>query len=156
MRLIKQPNSWSCTFAALAMLLDAPLFEIYDWVGHDGSKIIHPELTDPASRKGLHIQECIDILHCFGHSMTPIEVEPWQTADGINEFKIEKWALFLNNTTRLQYYLKHNSGLLVGKAKKYWHTMAFDYETQRVYDPNGTIYPFDDCKIDLQIFWIVK
>ena len=154
--LIKQPNNWSCMAASAAMILNVTLQDIYEYVGHDGSAIVFPDLPDPICRKGFHSQEILDIVHCFGCSMTPIEVEPWQTSNGTNEYKIEKWGLFKDNKNRLDYYMKHFSGILEGKAKNHWHAMAWDCKTQRIYDPAGLIYSFEKCRLDTQTFWLIK
>lgn len=156
MKLIKQPNNYSCMAAAAAMILDCTLQEIYNRTGHDGSAIIHSNLPDPLCFKGFHIQEIIDIAHSFGYAIIPIELEPVQTPDGINEYEIKEWGLFENSEARLNHYLRYFSGILEGRAKTHYHACAWDYDTQKVYDPNGTIYPFDGCKLDVQTFWVIK
>ncbi len=145
MRLITQPNSWSCALASTAMLLDCSIRELITAIGHDGSEIIHPKLNDPASRKGTHLQEIIDVCLQFGVALTPIEARPVQTPDGVNEFEIKF------PESRFLTHLANNSGLITGMARKYYHTVAWD--GSKIYDPNGFIYDFDDIKINVQCFW---
>ena len=144
MKLIKQPNNWSCTATAVAMLLDCEIKDIFNWVGHDGSAIIFPDLPDPSCRKGIHIQEIIDIV-----PLVPIEYEPWQTPNGEDEFLV-----FTDYKDRFYNHLFGNPGLLVGVAKDHWHTVAWNGSL--VYDPNGTIYLYCDCKINIQTFYKIK
>ena len=156
MNLITQPNSWSCALASAAMVFDCPIEEIISLVGHDGNQIVHPDLTAPACYKAIHTQEIVDVAFIFGYSMIPIETLPVQTPDGQHEWKIKKWGLFKDNEQRLRHYLEQGNGLIVGQARKYWHTVAWDRETQQIYDPQGRIYNLDDCKINIQAFWLIK
>jgi len=148
MNLIKQPNNYSCTLTAVAMLLNVTLEKLVKLVGHNGSEIIFPNLPDPLGRKGVHIQEIIDVLDDLGYSLIPIEFEPWQTPNGVDEHRIRL------PDKRFYNHLIGNPGLIVGQAKKHWHTVAWD--GYLVYDPNGTIYKFHDIKIDVQTFWKIK
>lgn len=141
MRLIKQPNNWSCTATAVSMLLDCKIEDIFNRVGHTGSEIIFPNLPDPAGRKGIHIQEIIDFV-----PLIPIEYEPWQTPNGV-----DKYPVYTDYKSRFYNHLNLEPGLIVGVAKDHWHTVAWD--GKRVYDPQGSIYPFNDIKIDVQTFW---
>ena len=155
MKLIKQPNSWSCMVAAAAMAFDCEIVDIIKRVGHDGNEVIHYGLKPPMCFKGFHIQEIVDVgrIH-FDFSMTLIESAPSQTPDGIHIHDITKWGLFDNNQQRFECYLAYNQGILIGKARKYWHAVAFDKGT--IYDPRGRIYNIDDCDLFLESLWIVS
>lgn len=148
MKLIKQPNNYSCMAASAAMLFHYSIEEIYSFVGHDGSQVIHTNLPDPLCFKGIHIQEIIDVADRLSYSMTPIEFEPWQTSDGVNEYKIQF------PEERFWNHLKDNKGLLIGKAKTHWHVCA--WSGQHVFDPAGLVYSFSDIKIDIQTFYKIK
>ena len=157
MKLITQPNSWSCTVAAAAMVFDCTIQEIIDQIGHDGRAVVHSHLKTPGCYKGFHIQEIVDVAVIFFEcSMTKIETAPVQTPDGKSEFEITKWGLFSNNEKRLEHYLSRGNGLIVGKAREYHHTVAWNYETWQIYDPQGRVYNLDDCKIDISDFWLIK
>lgn len=154
MKLIKQPNSWSCTIAAAAMAFDCGIIELIDGIGHDGSKVIHPGLKPPACFKGFHIQEIVDVGWLFGFSMTCIEARPAQTPDGKHEHEITKWGLYPGgNEQRFEYYIDEYQGILIGKARKFWHTVAFEKGT--IYDPRGRIYDYSGCDLILESLWIV-
>ncbi len=152
MKLIRQPNSWSCTLAAAAMVFDSTIEELIKYIGHDGSEIIVPSLKPPGCYKGFHIQEIVDVALLFNYALVPIEILPVQTPTGQHEFAIEKWGLFSSNQSRFDFYFTGERGLLIGKAREYWHTVAF--EEGMIYDPNGTIYNIDDCKLQIQTLWI--
>ncbi len=154
MKLIKQPNSWSCMVAAAAMAFDCEIEEIIINVGHDGNEVIHYGLRPPACFKGFHIQEIVDVGLLFGFSMTLIESAPSQTPDGIHVYDITKWGLFKDNQQRFECYIDGNNGILIGKARKYMHAVAFDRDT--IYDPRGRIYNIDDCDLFLESLWIVS
>jgi hypothetical protein len=64
MQLLKQPNSWSCSVTAFAMALDVSIEKLICMVGHDGSEILWPELSDPLRRRGFHLQE---LMLCAVH-----------------------------------------------------------------------------------------
>ncbi len=147
MILLKQPNSWSCSITAAAMVMGVAVEELIAKVGHDGSEIIHPDLKGPAQRKGFHTQEIIDIALARGFAVTPIEPRPVQTVYGDDEFVLQ----FDEN--RFHNHLKCCDGILCGKARTYWHAVAWNHEEGKIYDPQGRIYPLDDCKINIQIFW---
>ncbi|KKK72989.1 hypothetical protein LCGC14_2898330 [marine sediment metagenome] len=154
MKLIKQPNSWSCMAAAAAMAFDCEIKDITERVGHDGNEVIHYGLRPPACFKGFHIQEIVDVGLLFGFSMTLIESAPSQTPDGTHIYDITKWSQFLDNQHRFECYLNNNQGILIGKARKYMHAVAFD--KSEIYDPRGRIYDIDDCDLFLESLWIVS
>jgi hypothetical protein len=71
-----KPNSWSCLPTAFAMASGYTLDRLLDIIGHDGSKIVCPELKDPARRRGFHVQECILAVMHLGYAATPVERLP--------------------------------------------------------------------------------
>ena len=153
MKLINQPNSWSCMAAAAAMVFDCEIEDVYTWADHNGSEVIHHGLTPPACFKGFHMQEIVDIGLLNGFSMMHIEAQPVQTPDGKHTHDITKWGLFKDCEQRFEHYIDNNQGILIGKAQKFWHAVAFD--NGMVYDPRGRIYNFIDCDLILESLWIV-
>lgn len=150
MKLITSPVSWGCSAAALAMVLGKDYDFVIKEIGHDGSEIIRPGLQAPGGRKGFHMQELIEVAIDQGFTATPIEAIPVQTATGDDEYVVP-FPQYYGHANRLQYHLERASGIIVGKLEKYWHAVAWHCE--RVYDPRGQIYPFDDCKINVATFW---
>ncbi len=153
MKLIKQPNSWSCTAAAAAMAFDCEIVDITFLVGHNGSEIIHCNLLAPACFKGFHMQEIVDIGLRHGFSMTLIEARPVQTPDGKHEYDITKWGLFHDCEQRFSSYINNNQGILIGKAREFWHAVAFNKGI--IFDPRGRIYNYDRCDLIVESLWIV-
>jgi len=150
MRLILQPNSWSCTIAAAAMVLDTSIKNLVEMIGHDGSEIMFPELPEPGKRRGFHIQEIVDCVFKFRYSVTPIEILPYSTPNNNkDDFPINFPG---GNKERLLRYLSNSKGLLTGISKKWGHTVA--WTGKHILDPNGDIYPFSDCKININCYWL--
>src|ERR1043165_661673 len=63
MKLLNSPNRWSCLPTAFAMCLDVEVQDILNWLQHDGSDIIWPELHEPYKRRSFGVSEMID--YCF-------------------------------------------------------------------------------------------
>lgn len=73
---MKSPNGWSCLPCSFATVLGVTLEEILEYVGHNGSDIMWPELPEPKCRKGFHIQEMISFSFEKGRTVTPFEPVP--------------------------------------------------------------------------------
>jgi len=152
MKLIKSTNYWNCSLAAMAMVVDEPIEWLEKLIGHDGSEVINEKLKSPGNRKGFHTQELIDAALALNYAMIPIEAVSIQTATGVDKYGI-KFANFDSNEERFDHYLAGTKGILMGKAPSgYWHAVAHDDGT--VYDPRGMIYPLDDIKIAVQLYWL--
>ncbi len=147
--MIKQPNDWSCLLASAAMALDTDCDTLIAMIGHDGSEIVLPALSEPARRRSFHMQEIIDCAIKLGFSVTPIEVLPYSTPDGKLEFQVN-----LRNEMRFHSHVYGSEGILTGRAKKLYHAVYWDGEI--IHDPNGIVYRLNDCKIDIQCFWKIK
>jgi len=150
MKLITSPNAWSCSAAALAMVLRIDYDYVIQGVGHNGSEIINPRFRSPGCRKGFHMQELIEVALKHSYAVTPIELMPVQTALGNDEFDV-KIKKYYSPEHRLRYHLDRSIGILTGKLETYWHAVAWDSE--KIFDPRGKTYSFDDCKINIATFW---
>ncbi|MFA5758558.1 MAG: hypothetical protein WC942_04250 [Clostridia bacterium] len=152
MELIRSTNMWNCALASAAMVLNKPIKELEELIGHNGSEIIHPELKSPGNRKGFHQQEIIDASLVLGFAVTPIEADPVQTPDGINFHKI-KFFDFNSSEHRFLSHLNNTVGVLSGETQSgYWHNVAWD--GKYIFDPRGKIYKLEDSKIDFKIYWL--
>jgi len=150
MKLITSPNSWSCSAAALAMVLNIDFDETIKMIGHDGSEKINPQLRAPGCYKGFHMQELIEVALERGYAVTPIEACPVQTATGDDEYDV-KIKKYVSPEARLVYYMLENCGILMGKLNRYWHAVAWD--STMIHDPRGQIYRYDECQINVGTFW---
>lgn len=50
-------SAWSCLVDAYAELVGVTSEQVFEELGHDGSRIIYDDLPDPHCREGFHIQE---------------------------------------------------------------------------------------------------
>ena len=149
MEMRRQPNAWSCVLASAAMVLDTDVKTLIEMIGHDGSEVVLPTLPEPAKRRGFHMQEIIDCAIKLSHTITPIEVLPYSTPDGKAEFPVN---FQISNEERLLHYMKRGSGIITGLARKFRHAVAWD--GNKIFDPHGLTYPLQDCKIEIDCFWM--
>ena len=151
MKMRRQPNSWSCVLASAAMVLDTDCKSLIEMIGHDGSEIVLPSLPEPAKRRGFHLQEIIDCAIRLSYTVTPIETLPYSTPDGKAEFPVD---FQISRESRLTNYMNNSKGIITGLARKFRHAVAWN--GSKIYDPHGLIYPFNDCKIEIDCFWMFK
>lgn len=139
-----------CGPTALAMLLDRPLSEILDRLGHDGSEIWWPGLDEPRNRRGFMFDEFIDVADSYGQMLCPIVSEPaqWNGSD-LDSVKILKSFPFGRDTeSRIQYYMSKFDGLIIGNyAMHKGHMAAWDSKNRKVYDPSPKhgVYDYDSA-----------
>lgn len=153
MRFRGQPNRWSCSIAAAAMVMDVEIQELIDGIGHDGSEIVFPDLREPMCRAGFDIQEIIDFALNCGWSITPIETIPVVTSDGVQTrelFEREKAH------ARVEGYLKRYNGVVYGQRwdQNWWHVVAWDSERELWLDPSGPVLPKKQPPIKIATFYV--
>jgi hypothetical protein len=129
------PNAWSCLPAAFASALEVPVNTILNLVGHDGSEITDPDLSDPLCRRGFHPQEMIKLCLKASMPVTYVELAPCAVAKTasagftkspapIKKFDTGGWAWFREN-------LFNSTGVIECRTSTGGHAMA--YEGQRTY-----------------------
>lgn len=139
-------NSWSCTLLAFAMAFDVQHKYLTMFIGHDGSSLADPFLTEPAGRQGFHIQELVMYGLCAGKSMTPFQIAPQ------SEYKSPDrppTVLNLGCGQRVDFaeqLIQNHRGVIIVETSGTNHAVAFENGT--IYDPAGRIFPCDDL-IDL-------
>ena len=138
---------WGCLLASAAMVLDINREKLIEIIGHDGGEIVFPDQPEPMKRQGFHIQEIIDIAYDMCYEVTAIEVMPSSTSDGKNNFDIE----IADHHERLMCHMRGNPGIITGRSRKMHHAVAWD--GYKVYDPVGKIYPFNDIKMGIQVYY---
>src|SRR4051812_46325565 len=104
----KTPNKWSCVPTAFAICLDIPVEKIIEEIGHDGSNIIFPHLTEPLCRRGFHLQELFKVCHNHGYAVTQFDVDPELINVDYSKFTINE---------DITYLLEKNIGVLGGCFK---------------------------------------
>ena len=149
MNLIKQPNRWSCLLCSAAMVIDMSYEKALAQVGHDGSEVWWPELPDSQCRRSFHIQEIIDLGRTFFGSFMPIEASPSSRPYG---YVLPK-PLWHEDAahSRMSKALERYSGILILESIQ--HAVAWDVETQQIYNPNGTIHAIDGLAISELWAW---
>jgi hypothetical protein len=142
-----KPTPWSCIGTAFAMVLDIPVSDLFGIVGHDGSEIAFPALSDPMARRGLHIQECIAACVKLGYAVTPIELFPVirpTLANGHAPHKEDLVVLFGDdesaNWRRFEQTIKTSTGVLEGVGRRCLHAVAYDQGV--IFDPDGDHYVY--------------
>lgn len=154
-----KPNKWSCMATAFAMVLDLPVAEFFRELGHDGSQVIHPELSDPAGRRGVHVQECLYVALNHGRSVTPVELVPQILTCKQRLISVAYHNSLEGNWRRFETLIRTTQGVVTGRARAYSHAMAYD--RGHVYDPDtGGAFPYsrDQCEQQgfyTQCLWIV-
>ncbi|KKN04907.1 hypothetical protein LCGC14_1092740 [marine sediment metagenome] len=147
MKLRNNYAPWGCLLSSAAMVLDLTNEELIKLIGHDGGDIVFPGMPEPSKRQGFHIQEIIDIAVKLGYSVMAIEVMPASTTDGENNFDIK----IEDHHKRLMGHMNDHTGIITGRGRRWPHAVAWDGE--KVFDPVGKIYDFDDIKMGVQIFY---
>lgn len=147
---MRSPNRWSCLPCSFAYVLDCDLQDIINFVGHDGSDIIFPDLSEPLRRRAFHIQEMLDFCYSKSYVVTPIEARPIGGVDDRHKF-----LLRADYVSRLQSYMGSSKGVLTGIGKNGTpHAVASKYSTQTIYNPAN-----DDCEniesFGIQTYWML-
>lgn len=151
MQLLHQPNCWSCSVTALAMVIDRSISEVISVIGHDGSEVVAPELpsSDPLRHHGFHLQELVDAAIWFGYRPIWIELEPVARIGNKDiDIHFRSWVYngdidiaptceFPGNLGRFQYYMTKNKGIILGENYHCCHWVAWD--GRDFYDPAGVI-----------------
>lgn len=135
---VLQPNSWSCTLAAFSMVSGTPFETLQDWVGHDGSELVFPDLGDSRGRRSFTAQECMMAL--FKHkrlTFLTIELDLDCILSPDHIFTVHC------PLETLQEFLTDNDAVLSGQIHGKQHSLAWCRETKMLLDPSGFIYPLD-------------
>ncbi len=147
MRLISQPNRWSCLPTALAMLADVEFADVIDKLGHDGAEIIFPTLPEPVCRRSFAIEEVQYVTLAYGFVLVPYSPGFIYSPKEGNELVVE-----LKQFPKMMEKL---DGLLFGtpKGKSIGHVVAWSAREGLIYDPNGTKYPADAGYFTIETFY---
>jgi hypothetical protein len=150
-----QPNRWSCSVTSAAMVMDIPVVELIDKIGHDGGDIIFPDNEPPNCYRGFDISEIIDAAMKFGYAMTPIHAIPVATPNGLDTYDVFPEDKI---KPRMDYYLDRFNGIAYGIRinSKHYHVIAWDKEERQWHDPSGGIWQRDKPTIDLSTLWVFQ
>lgn len=154
MRFTKQPNRWSCAAAALAAILDKPVHEVIEQLGHDGSEIVDANARFPGCYRGYPMEEIIECAFKNGVVLMKMAAFPHGTTTGENEFAL--WSEEYCHE-RIESYMKEYDMMLTGPSQygtKRWHVIAWDHVEQKFYDSSAP-KPLEAATIDVVYFYLV-
>jgi hypothetical protein len=123
------------------MAMDMSLESLLEQIGHDGSAIVFPWLTEPKCRRGFHIQEMIHVATLRGLSVTPYEIVPAiASADATSQIKVLIDGSHEKRLATFNSIVNTNRGVITGQGLSCQHAVAFD--CGRIYDPEGREYQY--------------
>lgn len=67
-------EKWQCVPVAFSIVTDISANELMGRLGHDGSEIVDPSMTDPLCRRGFTCQEMLSILPEYGWVGTRLDL----------------------------------------------------------------------------------
>lgn len=143
---MKLITGYNCLLASAAMVLDVHPDVLTQLIGHDGKKVIFPELPASINTRGFHTQEITDCALEYEYAVTEIEAIPRSTPDGKREYPVE-----FSDKKRFQNHINGHIGIFTGSIKGRGHAVAWD--GKMIFDPRGKVYTFDDCDVDICSFY---
>jgi len=141
MRLIKGKTGL-CVVTAAAMILNDDPERIIEWIGHTGEEEIFPGCPPPFNQRGHSIEEIRDYaFKVHGCLLIHTVVDPILIPTK-GELLVDPVRVFRDDYlfSRAADYLMLGPALLTNKT----HAVAYNNETQEIYDPSGMIYDIRD------------
>jgi hypothetical protein len=139
-----------CMPLAFAMALGIPVAELLEAVGHDGSKIVFPTLSEPLCRRCFHVQELIQVALARGCAVTPVELFPVLQPTEAGPFR--QTVLYPdNNWRRFEETIRGSRGVIDGTGARFGHTVAYDRGC--IYDPKGPVYDYSRLACEAHQFY---
>ena len=118
-----QPNHWTCLPTSFAIVLGCEVSEIFDYLKHDGSDVLWPDLPEPMCRRSFHIQEMYDFCLDRNYAVTPfVPVMGIAPIGGL---------VMTVKDERIVERMSHYQGVLTG------HTHAVAWSGDQVFDPSN-------------------
>ena len=144
-----RPEPWMCMPLAFATVLEIPVADLLTEIGHDGSKIVFPNLPEPACRQGFHIQELIHVALRRGLAVTPVELYP---VSGSADARQTQTILYPDgNANRFAAVLASSRGVIDGTGLRFGHMVAYDHG--RIIDPKGHEYGYSRIACEAHQFY---
>ena len=137
MKLLTQPNRWTCLITAYAMVFDETIESMIKLIGHDGSEIIWQKQDEPKRRAGHTHHEMqyvarrlgyylVDYKPCFGYA-PPGEIKLMTRA-------FREWVDVLAT----------HEGVLSGSYQGRSNSHAVAWDKGLIYDPTGHVSRIDE------------
>ena len=132
------------------MALNISVLDAVEFVGHDGSDVVFPELAEPMCRRGFHQQEMIELALHLGVSPVPFQVLPSLRSE-CGQFS---HAMYPHVTLRFEMFheiIGSSKGVLEGACRKCHHAVAYEYG--RIFDPDGREFNYSLKNCEAQGFY---
>ena len=139
MKLQVKTERWQCAATAFAMVLNVPVAELIEQLGHDGREIVFPDLPEPACRRGHNIYELIQIAVNLGYAVTPIPLRAAITPANDPQRQIVI-GTDIENWSRFTRQLHASQGVIECFGPRLYHLLAYD--RGRIFDPDGDEFPY--------------
>ena len=147
MELQKGESNVDCILAAAAMVMDIPIKDLRNKIGHDGGEKIF-DAPEPYCFRGFHMQEIIDQAFLNSWSVMNVQSEP-----GLAPYTGTGDPFMLTfNDNRIKTYLSRFSGIIAGVQMGSTHAVAWD--GKRIYDPGGRIYKLSEFEYIIKELWL--
>lgn len=151
MKLITQPNSWSCLATSFAMVAGTSVEDVDSFVPYDSSEILYPELPSNINRRGHGLNHMLHYMLVRGFAVTPLIRNLTQGPAGYSEistrFKLEPEVVLE--------FMKAYDGVLVGHLPTgTGHAVAWNHQESLVYDPVGQMVDLSACPLRLETFFL--
>ncbi len=145
MNVVLQPNQYSCAIAATAAALNRTFDEVLKAVGHDGSAILFPGLSEPARRAAIYDEDINVAALRLGFVTMKIAVNPCYPDKDKTKIpkysQVSSWFLFLTEEWKLPVTLTVESERYPGLL----HCVAYNPLTPDVFmDPQEGFRPTDE------------
>lgn len=128
----QKPSSWTCLATSFAMAFDMKVEDLFARVGHDGSAIVDPHVSDPARRRGHHPQEFVDVALSLGLSLTYVELLPLLQFTSGRQLQVDFRQPHFQRFGEL---IRKTRGVVMGVTpSRFQHAMA--YESGQFFDPD--------------------
>ena len=122
------------------MVMGVSMEELIERLGHDGKEIILEEVTLPNGYRAFHPEEFVDLLLEDGFTATMVTANPTMSHGPM----VVDHSQFLGYK-RFFDTMKLGSGVIFGvrPSSGLGHAVAWNNETQLIYDPRGKVYDWD-------------
>lgn len=142
MLIIEQPNLWSCMPAAFATVTGVPISTLLELIGHDGSEVVFPDLSDPQNRRGFVGQEITRSLLHLGFMFATFECIVPGYLDDEHFYQLEE-------TDFVHEIMRDSIGVLGCIVKSTGRIHAVAWDGHQCYDPTGFIRPLDYYEVQV-------
>lgn len=137
MILIQQKTKYECVITSVAMCMDIAVAELRQHITHNPEEVIWNDMLGVRSLRGIQIEDMLPIIYKLGYYCMPF----------FNKILCQDRVIELDSKPPLMY----KKGLLMYEESH--HVVAWNAETQSIYDPIGIIY---DLRPGWVEFWLIE